>query len=279
MKKILIAGIVVIFAVAAFVFLTLSNLGPLVKKAVNTIGPQITRTDVGVRDVSISIFSGEARIKEFFLGNPEGFKSDQAMKVGSVYVDIDENSITKNPIIIRKIEILAPEITYEKISGTDNFQAILKNVKESVKAEKKPKAKSTTGKDNQGKKIVIHDVILKDGKVKLSMALLGGKKITAPLPDIHLKDIGKQGQGATPAEAFEKIFSSLYSTISAESVTKILNDGLKQIGNLKDISTTDIKAGKDAAQKAVDTAVDSVKSATEGVQSAKKGIEGLFKKE
>lgn len=64
---------------AALVFFTLSNLGPLVKKTVNTVGPKITKTNVEVADVSISIFFGEAKIKGFLLGNPKGFQTDQAM--------------------------------------------------------------------------------------------------------------------------------------------------------------------------------------------------------
>ncbi len=60
MKKLLIAGFVIIVALAGIVFFTLSNLGPLVKKTVNTFGPQITKTRVEVADVSISIFSGKA---------------------------------------------------------------------------------------------------------------------------------------------------------------------------------------------------------------------------
>ncbi len=272
MKKLLIAGVVVIVAVVAFVFLTLSNLGPIVKKTVNTVGPQITKTDVKVDDVSLSIFSGEAKIKDFLLGNPKGFKARQAMSVGSVYVDIDEKSITQNPIIINKIEIVAPQITYEKIKGSDNFQTLLKNVQGSAKAEKKTAAKPDAKDDSQGRKIIINDVIVKDGKVTLTMAALGGKEISAPLPDIHLKDIGKEKQGATPAEAFEKIFASLYSSIRADSVTAIFNDSLKQLGGLKDLGTSGIKTGTDAAQKAAGSATESVKSATEG-------IKGLFGKD
>ena len=272
MKKLLIAGVVVIVVVAALVFFTLSNLGPLVKKTVNTIGPKITKTNVEVADVSISIFSGEAKIKGFLLGNPKGFKSDYAMEVGSIYVDIDEGSITKNPIIINKIEIIAPEITYEKISGSDNFQTILKNVQGSAKAEKKSKGQASSDGDKQGKKIVINNVIVKDGKVHLTMAALGGKEITAPLPDIHLKDIGKEKDGATPAEAFEQIFSSLYNSISADSVTQIFNDGLKQFGNLKDLGASGLQTGGDTAQKAAD-------SATQGVKSATEGLKSLFKKD
>ncbi|NOX35236.1 MAG: hypothetical protein GXP56_16155 [Deltaproteobacteria bacterium] len=272
MKKLLIAGIVAIVVLAGFIFLTLSNLGPLVKKTVNTIGPQITKTDVKVADVSISVFSGQATIKGFLLGNPKGFKSSRAMKVGSVYVDIDEGSVTKNPIVINTIKIIAPEITYEKIAGSDNFQVILKNVQKIAKAEKKSGNKSSRGKDEQGKKIVINNVIIKDGKVNLTMTSLGGKEITAPLPDIHLKDIGKEKGGATPAQAFEKILSSLYSSISADSVTKVFNDGLKQLGNLKSLETLDLKTGGDAAEKAVDKAAESVKSVA-------KGLKGLFNKD
>lgn len=266
MKKILIAGVVIIVLVAGIAFFTLSNFGPLVKKTINTLGPQITKTDVNVEDVSISIFSGQATIKQFLLGNPKGFKSSQAMKVASIYVDIDEGSITKNPIIINKIEIIAPEITYEKIAGSDNFHAILNNVQGSAKKDGKSEKKSDTGKDKKSKKIIINDVIIKQGKVHLDMASLAGKKIDAPLPDIHLTDIGKKTNGATAAQAFEQIFASLYSHISSDAVTKILNDSLKQIGiedlsNLKDLGNLDSEAGQNT------------------LDSVSKGLKSLLKKE
>lgn len=270
MKKVLIAvGVIAVIGIAAIV-LTLSNLGPLVKKAVNTVGPKVTKTDMSVDDVSISIFSGEAKMKGFLLGNPNGFKSAQAMSVGSIAVDIDEGTITKDVIVINKIEILAPEISYEKKSGTDNFKELLKNVQSSAKSEKASKPKETKQDDGAAKKVIINNVIVKNGKVNLIMAALGGKEISAPLPDIHLKDIGKEKEGATPAEAAEKIFSSLYSSISADSVTQVLNDSLKKLGGLKDLGSSGLGAGTDAAKKAAGTA-------TEGVEKATEGLKGLFK--
>ena len=272
MKKVMIGGVVVVVAVAATLFFTLSNLGPIMKKTVNTVGPKVTKTDVRVADVSVSIFGGQATIKEFFLGNPKGFQTDQAMRVGSISVDVDEKSITQNPIVINAIEIIAPEITYEKLTGTDNFQALLKNIQGRAKAEKNAQTKSSGG-DDGGRKIVINNVIVKDGKVNLAMTTaLGGKQVTAPLPDIHLKDIGREKNGATPAEAFEKIFSSLYSSISADSVTQIFNDGLKQLGGLKDLGAAGLETGSDGLKKAIDSSANDFKSATEG-------LKGLFKKE
>lgn len=272
MKKLLIAGCVIVVLVVGGLLLTLSNLGPIVKKTVNTVGPKITKTDVRVADVGVSLLGGEVKIEDFFLGNPKGFASDQAMKVGSIYVDVDEKSITQNPIIINKIEIVAPEITYEKVSGSDNFQALLKNVKGSAKQEQTPSGSDAKAEEKPAKKIIINDVIVKDGKVNLSMAALAGKQVSAPLPDIHLKDIGKEKQGATPAEAFEKIFSSLYSSLNADVVTNVLNEGLKQIGGIKEIGSAGLETGTKAADEAVNAAKDSADSATSK-------LKGLFKTE
>jgi hypothetical protein len=46
----------------------------------------------------------------------------QAMRVKSIQVNIDEKSLASDKIIIDRIEAAAPEITHEKIRGTDNFQ-------------------------------------------------------------------------------------------------------------------------------------------------------------
>ena len=92
-KLLLIGGVVIVIIVGALVF-GVSKLGPLIKTAVNTYGPKLTKTELSLGDVSISILSGKAELKDFFLGNPQGFTSSEAMKVGSIFIDIDEKSIT-----------------------------------------------------------------------------------------------------------------------------------------------------------------------------------------
>jgi len=69
--------------------------------------------------------------------------------------------------------VVAPEITYEKMDGTDNFQTILNNIKRTAGAEKRSEKKSG-GKGN-GKRIIIKNFILRDGKIKLVTSILGGK--------------------------------------------------------------------------------------------------------
>lgn len=229
MKKwILIGSGAVVVIIIVLLIVGVSNLGPMIKNAVNTQGPKITKTDVRLGDVGVSIFSAEAKLKDFYLGNPKGFKSPQAMKVGAIYVDVDEKSLTGDAIIIEKIEVVAPEITYEKIRGTDNFKTILNNVKSSVGADKPSKGES--GKEDEGRKIIIRNLIVRDGKVNLAIAALGGKSLSASLPDIHLKDIGKKKGGASPAEAFKEVFAELHEKITSPSVNDTLNKGLKELG-------------------------------------------------
>ncbi len=259
------SGVAVIIIVILLV-VGLSNLGPMIKNAVNTYGPGITKTDVHLEDVSVSLFSAQARLKGFYLGNPEGFKSPQAMKVGSIYVDVDEGSLTGDVIIIEKIEVLSPEITYEKKRGTDNFMTILSNVEKAVGADKA--SGKQPGKEGEGKRILIRNFIVKDGKVNLAMTILGGKSIAAPLPDIHLKDIGKKKGGASPAEAFKEVFAALYAKVTSPAVTDTLNKGLKALG-------TTMEAVSAGAKKQLETVG---KGAKKGVGAVSDKVKGLFGK-
>ncbi|MBL0715005.1 MAG: hypothetical protein JJV98_15035 [Desulfosarcina sp.] len=79
MKRLVLIGCALVLVVMAIVFLGLSNLGPIIKKAVNTYGPQITQTEVRLGDAGVSVFTGEVKLKEFLLGNPKGFSSPQAL--------------------------------------------------------------------------------------------------------------------------------------------------------------------------------------------------------
>jgi hypothetical protein len=208
MKKWIFIGIgVIVLIIVVVVIVGVSKLGPIVKTAINTYGPKITETELRVEDVGISIFSAEAKLQKFFLGNPEGFKSPSAMKVGSLFVNVDEGTITKDTIVISKVVVDAPEITYEKRGETDNFHALMANVQKNVPSGE-PSQKEPA-KEGPGKQLIINDFIVTKGKVKLAVELPGGiggdKRISANLPDIHLKDLGKKKGGSSPAEITKEI--------------------------------------------------------------------------
>jgi uncharacterized protein involved in outer membrane biogenesis len=259
MKKWLVVGGAVVVIVVVLVVVGLSNLGPIIKKAVNSYGPRITKTEVRVGDVSVAMFSAEAKLKDFFLGNPEGFKSPQAMKVGSIHVDVDEGSLTKDTIIIDRIAVVAPEITYEKTRGTDNFKTILDNVQKAVGAE--TTGKTQTEKKGEGKKLLIRDFVLSDGKVNLAMSMLEGASVSASLPEIHLKNVGNKKEGVLPAEAFEEILMALYTKITSPVVAQSLKKGLEELGS-------SVKAAREGAEKQLETMKESAENQLETVKES-----------
>jgi hypothetical protein len=264
MKKWIFIGLgAIVVILIVVVVVGVSKLGPLVKMAVNTYGPKITNTELRVDDVGISLFSTQAKLKKFFLGNPKGFKSPSAMKVGSIFVDVDQGSITQNPIIINRIEVVAPEITYEKQGNSDNFQSILNNAKKNV--PQKGSAKKETAKEGPGKKLIINDFIVKKGKVNLAVAMAGGalgeKEIKTDLPDIHIKDIGKKRGGASAAEVAKEIFAVLYSQIKSPVVMGALKEQFKSVGGAP-----------------AEAAIDLLEGAGKGTDSVTDKVKGLFKK-
>jgi uncharacterized protein involved in outer membrane biogenesis len=248
-------GILVILIVVVVV--GLSRLGPIVKMAVNTYGPRITGTELKVGDVGISLFSGEAKLKKFFLGNPKGFKAPSAMKIGSIYVDVDEGSLIKNPIVIKKIEVVGPEITYERRGDTDNFEALLANVRKNVGQGES--ARKAPEKEEPGKQLVIDDLVIKQGKVNLAVEVPGGvlgeKQISTDLPEIQLKDIGKNKGGSSPAEVAKEILVVLHAKITAPDVIGPLDDQLKKLGisakgAIESVTQEGLKGGAGAVESA-----------------------------
>jgi hypothetical protein len=231
MKKFLYVGIALIVVFALVLIIGLSNLGPIIKTAVNKYGPTMTKTDLHVNDVSISLFSGEAKLKDFYLGSPKGFKSPEAMSVDAIYVKVDQKSLTRDPIIIDRIVVVGPRITYEKLRNTDNFATILDNVKRSADTSRSSSSNKNGSKETTGKKLVIRDFIITDGKVNMEVNMPAGSSISgsALLPRIQLKNVGEKNGGATAEEVFYLVFDDLYDKLVSPAVTATLNKELKEV--------------------------------------------------
>jgi len=260
----IIGGSIVILVVIALI-VGVSNIGPLIKKAVNTYGPEITGTEVHLGDVKVSLFSGEAKLKNFYLGNPAGFKSRKAMTMESIYVNLNEKSLAGDTISIEKVEIEAPVITYEKTGHGDNLRTILNNVKRKAGTTSGRGAAKSPQNKGKGKKLLIKDLVIKGGKVSLTLFGLGGKNsLSVDIPDIHLKNVGKGDKGAVPAEVLEQVLEALYKKVTSRAVKTTFNEQLKALspqlkeltgGARKDLET---QGGK-KVEKQLDTATEKLK--------------------
>jgi hypothetical protein len=211
MKKWVLAVACLVLFMLIIVFAGLWNLGALIKKAVNSYGPGIINAEVHVAGVQTFLLSGEARLSNFYLGNPAGFKTPHALKAPSLTVDLNEASLFGNTIVIEKIELIRPEINYEKTKGTDNFKQLMKN---SNGAESKAGKADKEIKGQGGKRLVIRNFIIRDAELTLALSGRIGHRVSARIQDIHLKNIGEEEGGLPPSAAFKILLSGIYSNIT-----------------------------------------------------------------
>ncbi len=224
-----IGGLLVVVVLVGYFYL-----GSIVKKAIETVGPQITQTELTVSSVGLLPFSGRGSIRGFFLGNPKGYKTEYAVKVEKVSINLVNRSLLRNTIIVQSVYVDSPAITYEGTLSNSNLKQIQRNVE--AFAQKLP-ASGTSEKSNPAKKVIIQDLKIENAKVRLA---LFGSDTEISLPEIHMKNLGAESGGISPAQAVGKIFNELISGIvrsiqldkvgaSAQKAAQGVTSGIKSL--------------------------------------------------
>lgn len=242
-------GAVVIVVIAAVVFLV-SNLGTLIKKGVEKYGSEVVQAKVTLDSADISAKSGEGALKGLTVGNPKGFATPSAFRLGQIGVKLDTGTITKDVIVIKEVTIAAPEVTYEWASGGSNVDVIQKNV--NAYMAKFGSGQPKDAKKGEGPKIIIENLYIRDGKVNVSATALKGKTLSAGLPNIHLKDIGKEKKGATPEEVAEKVIASLTSGVGKAVQGLGLDKMLGAAGEAAGQATKAVQEGAGTVMKSLE---------------------------
>lgn len=246
-KGLLIGSGVLIVIIAVGVYWFASNLDSLIKSAVETYGSEITKAEVTLDKVEIST-SGAGTLSGLKMGNPAGFKTDSAFSLGQVSVSLDTGSIGGDVIVIKEIVIGAPAVTYEIGANGSNIDAIRKNVEDYVGGS--GGSSSSGGSKEGGTKLVIENLYIRDGQVSVSATALGGNTLDAPLPTIHLKDIGKESGGATPGEVADKVIRAV-----SDGATKAVGtlDLSKVLGGATGAAKGAVDQGKGMLDKGKDS--------------------------
>ena len=241
MKKWIIRiGLVVVVLVIAAVVVVFLSLNTIVKKGVETVGPQLTKATVTLGSANISPLSGSGQLHELFVGNPEGFNTPSAIKVGDIKVAVALGSVTSDTIKIKEIKISAPEITLDGGLSGNNISKILDNVNAAIGGEQPAASKSDTSAPKAAKKFFVQHVVVEGGKINLSTSLLGGKELTVPLPTLDLQNIGTENSGVTAGELVKQILKPLLA-----SVTKAAEKGIADLGK----TVTNVKGAGDELNK------------------------------
>jgi uncharacterized protein involved in outer membrane biogenesis len=257
MKKLIltVALVLVVLLVAAVVAVGLF-LDKAVKAGVETVGPTLTKTDVKLGDVGLSLLSGGGKLKGLVIGNPEGFKSPSAINIGSASLAIQPGSLLADKLVIRSIKVEAPEVTFETDLRANNLSKILANLEEATGGKTDPSKPATPAEAQASKKLQVNEFVVTGGKVHVSLTVLGGKTATIALPDIRLTDLGSGPDGITAADLSKKVLTEIINAASKVAAT----------------AATDLAKGATYLSKDLD------KTAAGATEKATKAIGDLFKK-
>jgi uncharacterized protein involved in outer membrane biogenesis len=209
--RLLIALVVIVILGVVAVGLFLDG---AIKKGVETFGPRLTKVDIKLESVSLSLLSGAGTIKGLVVGNPEGFKTPSAIRVGTATLALKPGSLLSDKIVIKTIEVQGPEITYETDLTHDNLSTILANVREATGSggqiePAKPQQPAQPQPAKPARKLEVDKFDITGGRIHVSATGLLQGTATIPLPDIHLKDLGTGPDGITPAELTKLVLEAI----------------------------------------------------------------------
>ena len=228
MKKLLAAVAVLVIVLALVVVGLLLSLNPIVLKAVNGAAPAALGVPVTLGNADIALLQGRASLQNLHVGNPEGFKTDGLLDLGSISIRIDNSTLLSDTIVIQEILIDGLVLTFEKGLLDNNLNAFIESLSSGKDETSKPEADTQAPSDEgkPAKKLVIEKLSITGSQMNLSVtgaaALTGGGAIPIPLPPITLTDLGKEKDGITFIEAVLEILTAIASTLSA-----VMFDGLR----------------------------------------------------
>lgn len=240
MKKILLilAAVLAVGLVALVIILAVS-LDSIIKKGVERVGPQITGTEMKLHSVNISPFSGSGTLKDFLIGNPEGYQTSSAIKFGEASVGVRPRSVFSDKIHVTHVRVVGPEITFEGTLGTrNNLGKIMENVEKASGGSKETKPDGKPADSGTATRFQVDDFLISGAKVNVSMTMLGGRALIVSIPDIHFTALGTGPEGITAAELTKKVLSQVNAE-TLKAVEKAVADlGKQATGIIRDAAGT-----------------------------------------
>jgi hypothetical protein len=165
----------------------------IIKRAIESYGPQVTGVSVKVGSVKLEPLDGRGAIRGLEVGNPKGFKAPRALSLGEMRLALDPASLAADVVHIREVSLEAPSITYERGANGDNLSAIQRHIESYL-------PKTAKGPE---RRFIIDHVQVRKARVSY------GGAVDVDVPDLQLRDLGRKAGGATAAEITREIWTAV----------------------------------------------------------------------
>lgn len=224
--------------------------GALVKQGINRLGPSIMGVPVSVDDSRVSLVQGAIRLEGLRVGNPEGFKTERLFEVEAIDVEIDLSSLASDTVVIRRVHIEAPQITYEQGLRQSNLGALVAG----MGSESPSPDAGSTGTKSDGKRVVIEDLLIANGKVNLSVTGAMGLSAPVSLATVRMQNVG--GEDGSRGLGVRDVVKMVLDTV--------LRSVMNAVGGVGGLAADGVKAMGEGAAQAGQAAMDGLQAAGAG---------------
>ncbi len=245
-KKLLWVLLALVGLVVVGVLVLVARLDALIKKGVETAGPKVAQVDVTLDRVKLNLLGGTGELNGLRVGNPPGYKTESAMKLGTLSLALAPASLFSDKIHVKSILLVGPEITLEGGLKENNLTKILANVEKAAG----PANTNETETAGSTKKLQIDSLVVRGAKVTASLTALGGQPLTYDLPDFEMSNLGQGPEGITGAELSQRLLDKVFNKALA---------GLAEQGSA---------LGQQAIDAATQRAQDALKDPAKALQDA-----------
>lgn len=274
MKKVLLGGIsIVLIIVVAGGILLARNINRIVRLGTEKALSYALQVDVSVGAAKVNITESSVAFDNIVIDNPDGYKTDRAIRIGHVETQVDIASFRTDAPTIRDIQLTGAEITME-IKGRDsNLADLLKNAERlagSAEAAPAPKEEAS------GKAFKIDRIHLGSNEIRLSFPLMEGRTANLSLPDMELTDLGGQ-KGATPAQALADFLKALIDKIRTLSLNQLPSDLINPFKDSLQGIGGQLKEDLGNAQQQLEGTASKLREGVEqNTEDVKEGLKGLL---
>ena len=242
-----------ILAVALPIIGLLSG-GFLIRMGIRLAAPRLLGVPVSVEHVTFKPFQGHATITELTIGNPEGFSTNDLLRVKHLQVDLATRSLFSRTIRVHQILVASPCIHYEWIGRRSNIGMLVDRL------ESAPDEEDDTP-DPPPKSVIIEELRISAPVFRIQSRSIGRTPLTLTPGDIVLTNLG--GPDQSTAQIIARILNAIATTAinAGGSASQALDDGVRTAaGGITQV-------GKKTA--------DAVSS---GVKSVARGVGRLFRR-
>lgn len=217
-RILLIILLVVLVAAGITSFVLVKNIDRMATAAIDEAGDELLESGVSIESAKIGVFDGTLKLSGFVISNPEGFSSQPALSVGSVVLDVDLGTISDEVIVVQKVEILNPQVTYEiDANGVSNMDALQRTLEKKIPANR--------GK-RQDKQLIIERLDFRGGNITARAVSQPGLELVFDFPVVFMSGIGDP-DGATPEEVgniiAERLMAEINSAAKKAGVDQLVN--------------------------------------------------------